>query len=85
MVTPSDFDSIADRSLKLEPEKKALLKRVFDKVCVEAGIFDDAKNEREVLASHLLQAHEMDIMEALLIASGQAAVSRYRRETSLRN
>ena len=85
MVAPADFDSLAGRSVKLEPEKKALLKRVFDKVCAEAGIFDDAHNEREALASHLLQAAETETVEALLVASGHAAVSHYRREKNLKN
>ena len=80
MVAPSDFESIATRySRVFDPEKMAMLKRVFDKVCKDAGIFDDATNEREALASNILSAAMAEPIESLLVDSGHAAVAKFRR------
>jgi hypothetical protein len=48
------FDHLVSR--KMNPEKVAVLQRVFDTVCKEAAIPASAKSERNELAQKLLTA-----------------------------
>jgi hypothetical protein len=84
MVGSSDFESIAiGYSSVFDPEKMAMLKRVFEKVCKDTGIFDDAKEEREALATHILRAALTEPIESMLINSGHAAVAKFRGQDTV--
>jgi hypothetical protein len=61
------------------PEKLSTLKRVFDKVCLEASIPLGAMSERNALAYKLLVAANTSEDESLLMVFGRNAVSSYRR------
>lgn len=77
---PVDLQNILFRHTRdIDPEKLAMLQRVFDKVCREAGIFHDATDEREELVVHILRAATTEPIEELLVDEGHYAVAQFRR------
>jgi hypothetical protein len=60
------------------PERLATLKMIFEAVCDEAAIASDAKGERDVLATKLLDAGETVESEMMLIVTAMKAVADYR-------
>ena len=66
----------------ISPERLKILERVFNTVCKEAGIFDDAILERKMLATELLHAVKTMDLEYLLAEAGHTAVAKIRRRVS---
>jgi len=77
---PVDFESILLRhNYECDHEKLAMLKRVFEKVCRETGIFPDAIAEREALVTHILKAAITEPIEAFLVEQGHHAIAQFRQ------
>jgi hypothetical protein len=64
------------------PEKLATLKMIFEAVCDEIAIPSDAKGERDILATKLLDAGETVESEMMLIVTAMKAVADYRLEST---
>jgi hypothetical protein len=77
MNAPFTLDDLVSR--KMNPEKLATLQHVFETVCVEAAIPEDAKSERSQLAEKLLTAGvsvgETTHYESLLLTYARRVVA----------
>ena len=71
-----------DESRNMNPEKLETLRRVFETVCVEAEIPENAKSERNELADKILTAGvsvgETPQYESLLLTYARRVVAHYR-------
>ena len=80
MNAPFTLDDLASRNMN--PEKLEALRRVFDAVCEEAAIPENAKSERNELAEKLLTAGvtvgETPEYETLLMTYARRVVAHYR-------
>ena len=74
-LTPQSVAARPDASY-FSPEKLAMLKRIFDAACKEAGITES--NERDAIAIKLLAASKTIDDEAALIVAMKDAITRYR-------
>ena len=80
MVPTLDFEGIArQRKISFDLSLSALLQKVFDRVCKEAGVFADAESEREELAIQLLIALVASHDEHTLVSAGHPTMRRIRR------
>jgi hypothetical protein len=80
MTKSYDFGTLLKKTPRyITPEKLTKLKHVFDTVCKNAGIFDEASQERDALATQLLLMAETIENDSLLIAVGHEAVAKLRR------
>ena len=79
MTTKFTLESISLRedASYFSPEKLALLKRIFDRVCEEAEIPPDAKEKRDELAVRLLVASKITEEEPALIAFGRKVIAEF--------
>ena len=83
MNAPFTMDDLVSRNMN--PEKLETLRRVFETVCVEAAIPENAKSERNELADKLLTAGvtvgETPQYENLLLTYARRVVAHYRQVT----
>lgn len=80
MVSALDFEGIALRhKISFDLSHSALLQKVFDRVCKEAGVFANAESEREELAIQLLITLVASQDEHTLVSAGHSALHRIRR------
>jgi hypothetical protein len=81
MHTPFTMDDLVSRNMN--PEKLETLRRVFDAVCEEAAIPENAKSERNELAEKLLTAGvtagDSPEYENLLMTYARRVVAHYRQ------
>jgi hypothetical protein len=79
MNDPVDIEVLAQRHPEyMSPEKRSLLRYVFDTVCKEAGIFANATEERIELAARILETAKTIDSEYFLIAAGHEAIAEIR-------
>ena len=80
MNAPFTLDDLVSRNMN--PEKLATLQHVFETVCVEAAIPENARSERNELAEKLLTAGisvgETPEYETLLLTYARRVVAHYR-------
>jgi hypothetical protein len=80
MNAPFTMDDLVSRNMN--PEKLETLRRVFETVCVEAEIPENAKSERNELADKILTAGvsvgETPQYETLLLTYARRVVAHYR-------
>ena len=62
----------------VSPERLATLKMIFEAVCNEAAIPNDAKGERNALATRLLAAGATVESEMMLVMAAMKVVADYR-------
>ena len=80
MVPDLDFEGIAlQNKIRFDLSHSAVLQKVFDRVCKEAGVFANADSEREELAIQLLIALLASQDEHTLVDAGHSALHRIRR------
>ena len=77
---PSESAAVRRQAGYISPERLAILKMIFETVCDEAAIPNDAKGERDALATKLLVAGETVESEMMLIVTAMKAVADYRLE-----
>jgi len=81
VVPTLDFEGIASRNgINFDPSKLPLLENVFQRVCKEAGIFAEAKSEREALAIQLLNTLLASRDEHFSVEAGHSTVRRIRQK-----
>ena len=76
VLTPESVATLPDASY-FSPEKLAMLKRIFDSVCMEQRIV--SKEHRDKLAANLLMASKHVDDEATLIAIMKNDIASYRK------
>ena len=76
VLTPESVATRPDASY-FSPEKLAMLKRIFDSVCMEQRIV--SKEHRDKLAANLLMASKHVDDEATLIAIMKNDIASYRK------
>jgi len=81
MSAPFTLDERQAYSLPgyIDPEKLAVLKRVFEAACAEAAIPAEAKSQRAELAHKLLAFTSTAEDESLLMEFARNAVANYQR------
>jgi hypothetical protein len=80
LVPALDFEGMArQHKISCDLSHSALLQKVFDRVCKEAGVFANGESEREELAIQLLIALVASQDEHTLISAGHSTMRRIRR------
>ncbi len=66
----------------ITPEKLTTLKMIFDAVCDELAIPDDATIERELLATRIMAMGRTVESEMILVTTAMEAIADHRQELS---
>ena len=66
----------------ITPEKLSTLKLIYDAVCDELAIPDDAVIERELLATRIMLMGQTVESEMILVTTAMEAITDHRREPS---
>jgi hypothetical protein len=82
MNKPFRYGKLATRrsGTYITPEKLTTLKMIFDAVCDELAIPDDATIERELLATRIMVMGQTVESEMILVTTAMEAIADHRQE-----
>jgi len=78
-VNTHEFIALRKDAEPVNPEKLAMLERVYDEICAEAGITSGATTERNSLAQSLITASGIIDDEPTLLIFARNALAELRR------